>query len=250
MTGFALYRGPSLPLRRAYLASLEEPQEWFLEELVGSGSVWLHEDGSYAITHHDTLVEFSSASHDFGAKRLRNFHAQKGFSKALAKSFDTELVHSFRQLGWSETVGGHLFRRRKHVLRHAFEGADMHVAQPEDLEAIWRINDKFFSDEAEVADLTASKKLWMVQVSGTVAGCGVANPIPNDDLAVDIGMLVAKSFRCMGLGTYIVSQLADKVERDGQRPICGCGAINAASKATLEKAGFISEHQLLSFTPT
>ena len=71
MTGFALYRGPSLRLRRAYLASLEEPQEWFLEELVGSGSVWLHEDGSYAITHHDTLVEFSSASHDFGAKRLR-----------------------------------------------------------------------------------------------------------------------------------------------------------------------------------
>jgi len=65
---------------------------------------------------------------------------------------------------------------------------------------------------------------------------------------VDIGMMVAPSFRRRGLGTHIVSEIANRIEKAGLRPICGCGAANTASKSTLEKAGFVSENQLMSFT--
>lgn len=249
MSEFILSSGPLPPLRRQYLASLAEPQEWFLEELVGLGQVWTFGDGAYGVTHEKTLVEFVSADLSDMGKLLRVFQAQHGFSKALVKSYDYDLVRSCEQLGWTAVVQGFLFRKRKPQRRVAFDCVEIRASTSTDVHAIWQINDTFFDSENEVADLAGSNKLWTVTADGEIAGCGVSNRVIKDGDAVDIGMMVAPNFRRKGLGTYIVNEIATKVERDGLRPICGCGASNVASRATLEKAGFLSEHQLLAFTP-
>lgn len=250
MSEFIHASQPPAELRRQYLAALEEPQEWFLEELVRLGQFWMHEDGAYCVTHEKTLVEFVSADPAHTRKLLLDFHHQDGVSTALVKSYDHDFVRSCEQLCWTASVGGHLFRKRKPHRQRAFDCAEIRASTSDDVHAIWQINDAFFDSEDDVADLAGSNKLWTVTVKGEIAGCGVSNRVLKDDDAVDIGMLVAPSFRRKGLGTYIVSEIAAKVERDGLRPICGCGASNVASRATLEKAGFVSEHQLLNVTPS
>lgn len=249
MSGFARSSQLSPLLRRQYLASLEEPQEWFLEELVGLGQVWTHEDGSYGVTNEKILVEFFSADPTNAEKLLHDFWGQHCFSTALVKSYDYDFVRSCENLGWTSSVGGFLFRKRKPRGQAAFDGAEIRSTTPTDVHVIWQINDNFFDNEDEVANLAVSNKLWTVTVDGEIAGCGVSNRVIKKSDAVDVGMMVASKFRRRGLGTYIVSEIADRIEREGLRPICGCGASNLASKATLEKAGFVSDHQLLSFTP-
>lgn len=151
-------------------------------------------------------------------------------------------------VGWTTSVGGFLFRRRETRTHKTFQNAEISAATPIDIHSILAINDDSFENEGEIAGLIETDKLWTVRVDGEIAGCGVVNQFIEGHDAVDVGMMVAPDYRRKGLGTYIVSEIANKIEREGLRPICGCGASNAASKATLEKAGFVSDHQLLSFT--
>lgn len=249
MLAFTQTARPLSTLRRQYLAALDEPQEWFLEELVGLGTVWAHEAGTYGVINEQTLVEFVSAEPTQMGKRLHDFQYQNGFSKALVKSYDHDLVRSFIHLGWAAVVGGILFRKRVSCRQAVFDSAQMRAAISTDVRAIWQINDAFFDSEDEVANLVSSNKLWTVTVGGEIVGCGITNRVAKNCNAVDVGMMVAKNFRRKGLGTYIVNEISNKLEAEGLRPICGCGASNVASRATLVKAGFVSEHELLSFTP-
>ncbi|SDX91687.1 Protein N-acetyltransferase, RimJ/RimL family [Ruegeria halocynthiae] len=248
MSGFTRSPDPSLQLRQQYLESLEEPQEFFLEELVGLGQFWTHDDGSYAVTHGKTLVEFFSPNPKNSTSLLLHLHDQDGYSTALVKSYDLDLVRSCKELGWIASVGGFLFRKRETRTRTAFHNVEMSAATPVDVDPLWEVNDDFFARQAEITSLAETGKLWTVRVDGEITGCGVSNRFIEDSDAVDVGMMVAPSLRRRGLGTHIVSEIANRVESAGLRPICGCGASNTASKATLEKAGFVSEHQLLSFT--
>lgn len=247
MSGFTRSLKPSLR-RRQYLQSLEEHQEFFLEELVGLGQFWTHGEGSYGVTHGKTLVEFFSPDPENSTRLLRQLHNQNGFSTALAKSFDHDFVRASEELGWTASVGGFLFRRRETHGHVTFQNAEISAAKPIDVHSLLAINEDFFANEGEIAGLVETRKLWTVKVDGEIAGCGVANQFIEGSDAVDIGMMVAPDYRRKGLGTYIVSEIANTIEREGLRPICGCGASNTASKATLEKAGFVSDYQLLSFT--
>ncbi|WP_159089253.1 GNAT family N-acetyltransferase [Tateyamaria sp. Alg231-49] len=247
MSRFTLSLDPSPQLRQRYLKSLEEPQEFFLEEMVGFGEFWTNDDGSYGVTNGTSLVEFFSPEPENSTRLLRSLHDQHGFSTALVKSFDRAFVQSCQKLGWQGSVGGFLFRKREACTHITFNSAEISAAIPTDVEPLWEINEDFFESQGEIAALASRDMLWTVKIVGEIVGCGVSNRFSEDSDAVDIGMMVAPGFRCRGLGTHIVSEIANKIELAGLRPICGCGASNIASKATLEKAGFVSEHQLISF---
>ena len=249
MANFIRSTQPTLSLREKYLSSLAEPQEWFLEELIEQGQVWTHPDGSYAITQDKTLLEFFSAEPSLMKERLSAFHNQNGVAKALVKSYDHGLVQACQQLGWTSAIGGLLFRAREKGRTVTFENAQMRVATLGDKFAIWRINDGFFESEVELASLLRAHKIWVVIVEGEVAGFGLAQLVLETGNAVDIGMLVAPNMRRKGLGTFIICELANMLEQRGMRAICGCGVSNIASRKTLENAGFVSNHQLLAFTP-
>jgi len=246
MSGFTRTAKPSPLLRHPYLQSLEEPQEWFLEELVNSGQFWTHPDGSYCVTNGAHLVEFFSANAAITDQRLRDFCDQHGVSEALVKSFDRDLVRSFELLGWTASVAAHLFRKRASRDHKAVHGAEMHAATSSDVDAIWRINTDFFASATEIAHMAQAGTLWTVRVTGDIVGCGTSIPVIAGGDAVDVGMMVAPHLRRRGLGTYIASEVANRIERAGLRPICGCAVSNTASKLALESAGFVSDHQLLS----
>ncbi|TDT73973.1 RimJ/RimL family protein N-acetyltransferase [Litoreibacter halocynthiae] len=247
MSGFTRSPKPSPRLRQQYLKSLEEPQEFFLEELVSLGNVWTNEDGSYGVISGKSLVEFFSPDPKNSTKLLCGLHERHGFSTALVKSYDHNFMGSCQKLGWKGSVGGLLFRKRENRIYTAFKNAEISAAMQSDVKPLWEINDGFFESQDEIAALANTGKLWTVRVDAEIVGCGVSNRFFEDSDAVDIGMMVGQCFRRRGLGTHIVSEIANRIEKAGLRPICGCGVSNAASKATLEKAGFVSEHQLISF---
>ncbi|MGR3501479.1 GNAT family N-acetyltransferase [Pseudaestuariivita sp.] len=229
------------------MSALAEPQEYFLEELVRSGQFWVTDDGSYGVTSGKSLVEFFCADPAISAGILRQLQKQAGLSTALVKSFDGDFKQACAALGWTGSVGAFLFRERHAYAPTVFPDADKSAAQHGDLDELWEINHDFFESRDEIAALADSNKLWTVRVGGKIAGCGLSNRFHEESPAVDIGMMVAPGFRRKGLGTHIVIEMANRAEQAGLRPICGCAASNAASKATLEKAGFVSAHQLMSF---
>ncbi|MGX9357451.1 GNAT family N-acetyltransferase [Roseobacteraceae bacterium S113] len=250
MTGFRPVDAPPRPAREAYLEALPEPQEWFLEEMVAGGEAWVWEDGSYAVVRGATLVEFAPAgpvTPGQGAALLHAFVAERGLTVGLVKSFDLVAMRAFEALGWRAHVGGLLFRRRVARACPEIEGAQVRPAQAGDGARLWAINEDFFDSPQEIDGLIRSGALWALAMAGELVGCGVAQRVPGPGSAVDIGMMVAPARRRHGLGTFVICHLADEMAGQGLRPVCGCGAGNVASRATLERAGFVTEHHLVRF---
>ena len=61
----------------------------------------------------------------------------------------------------------------------------------------------------------------------------------------DLGMVVARSYRGKGLGSFMLSQLKIYCYKMSWMPICSCEAHNSVSKKAIEKAGFISEQRMM-----
>lgn len=61
----------------------------------------------------------------------------------------------------------------------------------------------------------------------------------------DVGMVAARAYRGRGLGSSMLMRLKQYCYAAGWQPICSCAADNHASKKAIEKAGFISEHSMV-----
>ena len=239
---------PPADLRRAYLASLPEPQEWFLEELVRDGEAWQLGKAGYAVFHGDRLVEFYACDRGEAPALLRALMRQRPFGAGLCKSFDTGLMEPAEALGWQRVTTGYLFRKRLPVVVPWPAGFQLAPARQQDLAEVWETGRDFYDSVAEVEQLFHDGWLWVAFAARQIAGSGVTLPIDGPGAVVDIGMVVRPERRGTGFGSAIAGALADILKRDGKRPICGCGQSNHASKRALENAGFVSEHRLVNLT--
>jgi len=239
-----------ISLRDQYLASLPEPQEWFLEEMVRSGNVWDLSGKGYAVFHGDTLVEFHAIDRDQAPLLLSGLAQQRPFKKGLCKSFDTVLMEAAQSLGWTMLETGYLFRKRIPARLMAKDGFRLRQARESDLAEAWETGRDFFDSIEEVQRLYCAGGLWIAFHVGQMVGSGVMIPIDGSGDVVDIGMVTRPNQRNKGIASMIVCELASNLERDGKRPICGCAESNRASKAALEKAGFVSEHRLVQMSIT
>jgi GNAT superfamily N-acetyltransferase len=246
---------PPAPLRAAYLRSLGEPQELYVESLVQTGRTVLIRDDDdqvigYAVLAEATIVEFfvipdalSVLPSAFAATREQT-HAER----ALCKTFDHLMITAAASTPARTRTTGHLFR----IVRDPGFATDPAVAhrigRSSDADAIWSIHDGFFDDLDEVERYLAEGTLHLYETAGgELLGCGIrTRVIPGDD-AVDIGMVVARSHRRRGLGGYIVSHLKRHCLDAGDRPIAGCSTDNLASRRALENAGLATTHSLVDF---
>ena len=248
--------GPPPPaLRSRYLDSLAEPQELSLENRVSDGEVWSLEGpqgtAGYAVVADGALVELF-VSEAWATKLPELFDAVmtvSGAAKVLCKSFDRQLLcAATSRPATVQTVG---FHYRK-VVDPSFRPRDGVAFRPGTLadgDAVLDIDDGFFRDRAEIERYAEAGGLaLLVQTDGTLVGCGVSKPVIAGRGDIDIGMFVAPAFRRRGYGAHLVSHLKHRALAAGQRPICGCAAANIASRRTLERAGFVSEHRLLELT--
>ena len=232
-------------LRNRYLSSLPEPQEWFLEELVRSGDVWENSGTSYAVFDRDTLVEFYTTNSDDTRRHLSDLIQQRPFKKVLCKSFDHGLIDAAKNLGWPMVETGFLFRKRNRVVLEGNPDFQLVRARSIDLVDAWEIGRDFYDSKDEVEQIFRSNGLWVGFDAGQMVGNGVTIPIDASGNVVDVGMVTRRNQRNKGFASLIVATLSDMLESEGKRPICGCAQSNHASKAALEKAGFVSEHRLV-----
>jgi GNAT superfamily N-acetyltransferase len=79
---------------------------------------------------------------------------------------------------------------------------------------------------------------WMLEDRGEVAATGGILFHYNPPYG-DIYMAVAEPFRRRGYGSYLVQELKRTCYEMGKIPAARCNASNAASRATLQKAGFL-----------
>jgi len=95
---------------------------------------------------------------------------------------------------------------------------------------------------ADAAEISASKldegAKWVLVVEGAIAGTGGILFHYNRPYG-DIYMAVAEGFRRQGLGAYLVQELKRICYEQGSVPAARCRATNLASRATLQKAGFV-----------
>lgn len=236
-------------LRKTYLQSLSEPQEWFLEELAADAQWWVLPEVANGAVTGKTLIEFFVDPGHAGraAVLFGQFRRQSNFEVALVKSFDAELLRLMAGVPASQKVAAHLFRRFEPARLDQPRNADFRQGLAADGATLWDMSDGFFSGPAEVEAMIQKGHLWVLERGGDLLGCGVTTPLGHGSDAVDIGILVSAEFRGNGFGAVIASQLGERVLQMGLRPICGCAAHNVASRRALEKAGFISAHELLRF---
>lgn len=245
MSAFLQVAGLPPSLRSQYLASLPEPQEWFLEDLVRSGDVWEAPGAAYAVFHGAKLVEFYAQDAAAAHIHLSALARLRPFKEVLCKSFDHAVMDAGTKLGWDLAETGFLFRKRNPVSLDRPAAFQLKRARSADLADVWRTGPDFYDSEEEVGQLFRSDGLWVAINDGQLVGSGVMIPIDATGEVVDVGMVTRPNQRNRGYASLIVSELAHMLERQGKRPICGCGDSNLASKAALQNAGFVSEHRLV-----
>jgi RimJ/RimL family protein N-acetyltransferase len=118
-----------------------------------------------------------------------------------------------------------------------------------DVDRLLAVHEGFFDSADEIERYAHEAGLFLYESpAGELLGCGLIKRITPWRDEVDVGMLVAPAHRGRGLGAQIVGDLAARCREVGGLPVCGCDVDNLASRTSLERAGFRSEHRLLEFT--
>lgn len=249
--GFKVVAQPPLTLRRAYLASLVEPQELYLETRVKAGATWAMGNAAYGVVHEGALVEFFVADRS-AADSLPIFDAlltSSGAQTFLCKSFDAQLMHVALARPATVSSVGLLFRRYVMDPFEVRSSLSFRPATATDVGLILRENDGFFENVAELEAYRLSDGLLTLHRGDELLGCGLMRRVVAERQDYDIGMWIRPRYRRQGFGTHIVSHLKRWLIERRLRPICGCDQENEASRKALEAAGFMSEHRLLQIQP-
>ena len=197
-----------------------------------------------------TLVEFhvTAAEARHVGEAYEVVEKSGGVRRVLAQSFDPTLMSIGRlRPGRVRTVGW-LFREIADPGFSADAAITVRAAASADVAALLRLGADFFDGPAEIENYIASDGLMIYEARGGVPlGAGVMKRVVAARNDVDIGMVVAPEHRRRGHGAYIVGHLKAHCLARGLRPICGCAIDNLASQRTLERAGFVSRHELIEF---
>lgn len=243
-------------LRKRYLNSLSEFQEFFLEQIGQEGSFYIIERNDEIIAYviileeGGQIIEFYSFNKSLFINRdiLKEIILNKKISSIFCKSFDTILLNAVSLLSTQFSVDGILFREyeKQNIILND-EIIEIN-ALSSDLKMIADINDSFFEDKEEITKYIEAQSLILFKKDETLIGCGLYQPIAYDYDYFDIGMMVNPDNRQQGYGAYIVNRLISICESKGKIPICGCAYSNSNSYKTLIKAGFIPGYEILNFT--
>lgn len=242
-------------LRRAYLDSLSEPQELYIDQLVAAGHTYsLSIDGEevgYGVVAERNVVEFYVDDRGLATMTalFRLLVASSESTGALCKTSDTRMMAAAASEPARTRTSGYLFRS---IREHGFvdyPNIRPRVGTTIDVESVLSIHDGFFSNRSEIERYITAGQMYLYEsAAGDLLGCGILTRFVPDRGAVDVGMVVAPAHRRRGIGSQIVAHLKHCCLEVGDRPICGCSADNEASRRALENAGFATAHSLIEFT--
>ena len=242
-------------LREEYLDSIKESQELYVEFLVDSGDYFLLQDrigvtlGYFITFHQNILVEFYVRKEYVSrCESIFRFvvHRQK-IKRVFCKSFDSILLKcSLGQFSNHKLIGV-LFRNLDPV-NNINLTIEIRNPSMSDFEAISKVKEGLFDDDQEIKQYIENKNMLVYEKDGAFIGCGIFQRINENRRYFDIGMLVHPAHRKQGYGAEIITSLVTFCHSNNWMPVCGCAVENIASRKTLEKAGFISFHDLIEFS--
>lgn len=244
---------PDENFRRECLLHRPYAQESYLESLASEAElIELECDGArcgYALVRDSCIVEFflypTSKVDETAA--MEAVVRLNGAEAALCQSFDSVMTNACSSLGWESKTVGHLFRSFDDTIIDV--GLVAQLATSECLPAVKAIHDGFFDSEAEIRSYLDEEhaRLFLYYKDSQAVACGIIKRVVACRNSYDIGMVVAQSFRGTGYGAAVVSHLKQFCLAQGWQPIAGCSVENVASKRSLQRAGFTSEHQLIRY---
>ncbi len=200
-------RAPMHPMREAYLRSLPEAQELYLELQIADGEVVdicvKGEAVGYAVTKQGVLLEYYLAPHAV-TRSDEVFDAlirRRGIEKAYIKSFDALAVSAAARHHRKLTVAGYLYRDR--VRRPDMplpEWVTPRRAARGDADAVAAINEGVFEKREEIDDYIAKNQIILFQGDDTLLGVAILARVIPGRPEFDVGMLTAVPYRRRGLG--------------------------------------------------
>lgn len=251
--------------RQAYLQTLVAPLDGYWETAV------ITRAPHYQIMVNGRAVGYFAADEQ---KRLLQFFAteQAGalfaavigsewVETAVASTIDPAVLSLCLDVQKSVSVHTYLFHdgRPTELRLPAYPQARFRLAAKADLEALigfYGRNDEYEDTEAitdlfenfrNFAKLLIERQQSFLLVNGeTILGVGECRISASQPPYADIGMITDRDNRRRGVGAFVLAQLKAHCTRQNLKPICSCGADNIASRKTIEKAGFVARHRILS----
>lgn len=249
--------------RNLYFNSIPEPQELFLELLINPYKeldtkppkkylIKIKEtDIGYCIVNsEDIILEFYLIDNYIPICEdiFKLVLTKLSISKAFCKSFDSVFLKCCITYHKSLKLEGILFRDMiEKDVEKPHPNLKFRIGESEDFSQISLFKEGFFENNGELKVYLDNKRLFCFLINDEIIGCGIFSRIIKNRPDFDIGMVVHPKYRRKGFGTYIINHLKNFCLENNWRPICGCGIENIGSRHTLEKAGFVSKHNLLEF---
>lgn len=239
--------------RKNYINSLPYSQEFHIEEKVKKSScyqIYLNNKlvGYFCVNSEKVLLEFYLDKKEIiMSQHIFEILIEKEyFVAAEAKSFDYLLMSLCLDFKKNSSCTGYMFRNFNNVdsSLSTYENLCFKVAKQEDIGKIREISGGFFED---LENNINRQEVFTLYSNKSLLGSGICQKIFESLMYYDIGMVVSEKYRNKGVGTYIISKLKEHCISSNKISVCGCWYYNNASKKTLEKAGFITNHRIVRF---
>lgn len=252
---FALQRSSLddiLQLRKEYLDNLLEAQELLLELSIHDAECFVFEiDGKtagYVCIDEQVILEFHVVESyinqvdEIFLYLLDNTSIQS----ALIKSFDHMFLSCALNYQKGLDVVGLLGRHyRKTNLFRPPVLFKRRLAYQEDLTLIKEVEQNVFTQIARMQKAIERKHVYLYFSGDDLLGFALIQTIVQSRPDVDLGLVLVKHYRRLGIGPHLLQDLIEHCFTLGLNPVGGCAAENIASRRAAERVGFISQYRLL-----
>jgi GNAT superfamily N-acetyltransferase len=240
-------------LHKEYIKTLAEPIDGYWE------NVTIGRSECYEITYDEKVVGHFFVSLD---KTLVQFHVSKEYCTYATEIFEyvikSDIVENAAVstkepeflslcLDYQKNVvaDAYLFTDSKKVKCEldGFRNLSFRLAQRVDIDTIRSKCEAAFEGYHE--DLIKNDQLFVLYDGDSLLGIGEFRITKSNEQFGDIGMIVVEEYRRKGVGTYIITKLKEHCYKNKLKPMACCDIKNRASKKTLERSGFISNHRII-----
>lgn len=243
--------------RTAYLNSLPQFQELFLEFMISDSDCYIFQldtkEIGYAIIHNgNTLIEFYLLDGYISQSNLY-------FTKALnvlsvkdiyCKSFDALLLSNCLLNGFSYSLLGVLYR--DFISNRIKRDVEVRMQKVDAISISFLLGQdssikELFETEEQLAHFIRHENVFNFFKNEDFIGCGMVLRTNRNWDYCDLGVWVEPSNRGNSLGAQILMNLREFAISKKMLPSCGCAIDNIASQKTIEKCGFVSKYKLINF---
>ncbi len=240
-------------LHKEHINTLAEPIDGFWENVMICRSECyeiIYDEkivGHFFVNSSKTLVQFhvSKEYYTYAAEIFEYLIKSDIVENAAVSTKETEFLSLCLDYQRSTKVHSYLFTDNKRIKYEldGFKTLSFRLAKTVDIDTIKNKCDAAFDGYYE--DLIENDQIFVLYEEDSLLGIGEFRISKSNEQFGDIGMIVAEEYRRKGVGTYIITKLKEHCFNNKLMPMAGCDITNIASKKTLEKSGFISNHRII-----